>query len=72
MSLRDLGTGKALEAPIRQSPEGDAKEGAFGDFFAPGPPLTADFAKIIEVFYRHAVSFVSVTQAFNTTSSMAA
>jgi site-specific DNA recombinase len=30
----------------------------------------ADFAKIIEVFDAHNVSFVSVTQQFNTTSSM--
>jgi len=30
----------------------------------------ADFAKIVEVFDRHGVSFVSVTQQFNTTSSM--
>jgi len=30
----------------------------------------ADFAKIIEVFDSHSVSFVSVTQQFNTTSSM--
>ena len=30
----------------------------------------ADFAKLIEVFDAHAVSFVSVTQSFNTTSSM--
>ncbi len=30
----------------------------------------ADFAKIIEIFDRRGVSFVSVTQAFNTTSSM--
>jgi DNA invertase Pin-like site-specific DNA recombinase len=29
-----------------------------------------DFAKIVEVFDAHHVSFVSVTQAFNTTSSM--
>src|SRR5215208_1473940 len=29
-----------------------------------------DFAKIVETFDRHAVSFVSVTQSFNTTSSM--
>jgi len=29
-----------------------------------------DFAKIIDVFDSHAVSFVSVTQQFNTTSSM--
>lgn len=29
-----------------------------------------DFAKIVEVFDTHGVSFVSVTQSFNTTSSM--
>lgn len=29
-----------------------------------------DFAKLVEVFDRHGVSFVSVTQAFNTTTSM--
>ena len=30
----------------------------------------ADFAKLVELFDQHAVSFVSVTQSFNTTSSM--
>ena len=30
----------------------------------------ADFAKIVEVFDAHGVSFVSITQAFNTTTSM--
>ena len=30
----------------------------------------ADFARMVELFDRHRVSFVSVTQAFNTTSSM--
>ncbi len=29
-----------------------------------------DFARIVEIFERHNVSFVSVTQAFNTTNSM--
>lgn len=29
-----------------------------------------DFARIVEVFDKHSVSFVSVTQAFNTTTSM--
>ncbi len=29
-----------------------------------------DFARIVEIFERHDVSFVSVTQAFNTTTSM--
>ena len=30
----------------------------------------SDFAKIVDIFDRHTVSFVSVTQQFNTTSSM--
>jgi DNA invertase Pin-like site-specific DNA recombinase len=30
----------------------------------------ADFAKLVELFDAHRVSFVSVTQAFNTTTSM--
>src|SRR5579864_8418443 len=30
----------------------------------------ADFARIVELFDQHQVSFVSVTQAFNTTTSM--
>ncbi len=30
----------------------------------------ADFAKIVEIFDAHGVSFVSITQQFNTTSSM--
>src|SRR6516165_11798904 len=30
----------------------------------------ADFAKLVEIFEKHGVSFVSITQSFNTTSSM--
>jgi site-specific DNA recombinase len=30
----------------------------------------ADFAKLVEVFDRNGVTFVSVTQSFNTTTSM--
>ena len=30
----------------------------------------ADFAKLVELFDRHTVSFVSITQSFNTTTSM--
>src|SRR5204862_3493773 len=30
----------------------------------------ADFAKLVELFDEHSVSFVSVTQSFNTTNSM--
>src|SRR6201995_5052602 len=29
----------------------------------------ADFAKLVELFDRHTVSFVSITQSFNTTTS---
>ena len=29
-----------------------------------------DFAKLVELFDKHGVSFVSITQAFNTTTSM--
>lgn len=32
--------------------------------------VLGDFAKLVDVFDRHSVSFVSVTQAFNTTTSM--
>jgi len=32
----------------------------------------ADFAKLVEVFEAHGVSFVAVTQQFNTTTSMGA
>ena len=32
----------------------------------------ADFAKMVEAFDQHGVSFVAVTQQFNTTTSMAA
>jgi site-specific DNA recombinase len=32
----------------------------------------ADFAKPVEMFDGHAVSFISVTQAFNTTTSIGA
>ena len=30
----------------------------------------ADFAKLVELFDLHSVSFVSITQSFNTTTSM--
>jgi DNA invertase Pin-like site-specific DNA recombinase len=29
-----------------------------------------DFAKLVDLFDRHGVSFVSITQSFNTTTSM--
>ena len=31
----------------------------------------ADFSKLVEIFDRHGVTFVSVTQSFNTTTSIA-
>jgi site-specific DNA recombinase len=30
----------------------------------------ADFAKLVEAFDAHGVSFISITQSFNTTTSM--
>ena len=36
----------------------------------PADPPLADFAKLVELFDAHQVSFVSVTQVFNTTTSM--
>jgi len=38
-------------------------------FLIPTRSLT-DFAKLVELFDAHQVSFVSVTQAFNTTTSV--
>jgi DNA invertase Pin-like site-specific DNA recombinase len=35
-----------------------------------GSPALADFAKIVEILDARGVSFVSVTQQFNTTTSM--
>ncbi len=32
--------------------------------------LLADFAKLVDIFDRHSVTFVSVTQSFNTQTSM--
>jgi hypothetical protein len=37
---------------------------------SPWTRLLADFAKLVELFDQHSVSFVSVTQSFNTTRSM--
>jgi site-specific DNA recombinase len=64
---------KELDRPLART----LGDGATG---APRPPATplldrltrslADFAKLVELFDQHGVSFVSVTQSFNTTSSM--
>ncbi len=35
-----------------------------------GGPNPYDFAKLVELFDEHEVSFISVTQSFNTTTSM--
>jgi DNA invertase Pin-like site-specific DNA recombinase len=32
--------------------------------------MITDFSKLIEVFEKHKISFVSVTQQFNATTSM--
>src|SRR5262252_6802927 len=36
----------------------------------PLSPSVADFAKLLDLFQQHNVSFVSVTQQYNTTTSM--
>ena len=37
---------------------------------AGSPDCSVDFAKLVEIFDRNLVTFVSVTQSFNTTTSM--
>jgi site-specific DNA recombinase len=54
--LRDLGTGK-IDVVVVYKVDRLTRS-------------LADFAKLVELFDQHGVSFVSVTQSFNTTSSM--
>jgi Protein of unknown function (DUF2924)/Resolvase, N terminal domain len=57
-----------FEARIPTTREGtELKTGALLDRLTRS---LADFAKLVELFDAHQVSFVSVTQAFNTTTSM--
>src|SRR5246127_2173953 len=67
-------SGASLERPALQDLLGEVRSGKIDVVVVyKVDRLTrslADFAKLVELFDRHCVSFVSVTQSFNTTSSM--
>jgi site-specific DNA recombinase len=67
-------SGGTLDRPAMQKLLGDIRAGLIDVILVyKVDRLTrslADFAKLVELFDAHGVSFVSVTQAFNTTSSM--
>jgi site-specific DNA recombinase len=67
-------SGASLERPALQELLGDVRDGKIDVILVyKVDRLTrslADFAKLVELFDQHSVSFVSVTQSFNTTSSM--
>jgi site-specific DNA recombinase len=69
-----LTTGASLDRPALQSLLADVRAGRINIVVVyKVDRLTrslADFAKLVELFDQHGVSFVSVTQSFNTTSSM--
>jgi site-specific DNA recombinase len=67
-------SGASLDRPALQALLGDVRGGKIDVIVVyKVDRLTrslADFAKLVELFDQHSVSFVSVTQSFNTTSSM--
>jgi site-specific DNA recombinase len=67
-------SGASLDRPALQDLLGDLRAGKIDVIVVyKVDRLTrslADFAKLVELFDQHSVSFVSVTQSFNTTSSM--
>src|SRR5712672_3563452 len=67
-------TGGNIDRPALQRLLGDVRSGKIDVILAyKVDRLTrslADFAKLVELFDQHHVSFVSVTQQFNTTTSM--
>jgi site-specific DNA recombinase len=67
-------SGASLERPALQNLLADVRSGKIDVIIVyKVDRLTrslADFAKLVELFDQHSVSFVSVTQHFNTTSSM--
>jgi DNA invertase Pin-like site-specific DNA recombinase len=67
-------SGASLDRPALQGLLGDVRSGRIDVIVVyKVDRLTrslADFAKLVELFDQHSVSFVSVTQSFNTTSSM--
>jgi site-specific DNA recombinase len=72
--MRWWAVGASLERPVLQLLLTEMKEGRVDVIVVyKVDRLTrslADFAKLVETFDKHEVSFVSVTQSFNTTSSM--
>src|SRR6202011_4308657 len=67
-------SGASLDRPALQKLLADVKAGMINTVVVyKVDRLTrslADFAKLVELFDQHGVSFVSITQSFNTTSSM--
>jgi site-specific DNA recombinase len=67
-------SGASLDRPALQELLGDVRGGKIDIIVVyKVDRLTrslADFAKLVELFDQHSVSFVSITQSFNTTSSM--
>ncbi len=67
-------SGASLDRPALQELLGDVRGGKIDVIVVyKVDRLTrslADFAKLVELFDQHSVSFVSITQSFNTTSSM--
>jgi site-specific DNA recombinase len=67
-------SGASLDRPALQELLGDVRSGKVDVIVVyKVDRLTrslADFAKLVELFDQHSVSFVSITQSFNTTSSM--
>jgi site-specific DNA recombinase len=67
-------SGASLDRPALQRRLADVRAGEVGIVVVyKVDRLTrslADFAKLVELFDQHGVSFVSITQSFNTTSSM--
>jgi len=67
-------SGASLDRPALQSPLDEVRAGKIESIVVyKVDRLTrslADFAKLVESFDQHSVSFVSVTQSFNTTNSM--
>jgi DNA invertase Pin-like site-specific DNA recombinase len=67
-------SGASLDRPALQQLLGDVRAGKINTVAVyKVDRLTrslADFAKLVELFDEHGVSFVSITQSFNTTSSM--
>ncbi|MEZ6138286.1 MAG: hypothetical protein R3C53_25670 [Pirellulaceae bacterium] len=67
-------TGGNMDRPAAQVIAGDIEAGKVElcgrSQGRPTKPLATDFARMLEVFERNQVAFVSVTQQFNTTNSI--